>query len=611
MDTFTDKARGFTIRIDYSRDNLLPDFAKLTLKDRYFDKGETSPQESFARASCAFANDKEHAQRLYDYVSKLWFSYSTPILSNGGTSKGLPISCFTSYVDDSVRGLSSHFTENIFSSVRGGGLGAYWGDVRSIGEGTKTGNTTTGVVSWMHNVDAQMLSAKQGSTRRGSYAAYLDVSHPEIEAFIEMRKPSGGDINRKNLNLHHSVNLPDDFMMAVKTDGNWDLIDPNSKKVTKTLKARELWYKILLTRAETGEPFLHFIDTTNNALPQPLKDKGLYVHNSNLCCEITLPTNKDRTGVCCLSSVNLEMYSDWAEDSRFIPDLVMMLDNVLDYFIANAEPEMHRSIESARNERSIGLGAMGFHAFLQKNGVAFESVMAKVWNDKIFSHIKECATDTSIALAKSRGIAPDMEGFIDPETGLGSPRRFSHLTAIAPNASSSIICGNTSPSIEPYAANAYTQKTLSGSSLVKNKFLERRLKELGMNTSDIWHSIIVNDGSVQHLNILSEEDKNLFKTSKEIDQKYVINLAADRQRYIGQAQSINLFFKRTDGKQEFSDIHFSAWKKGIKSLYYCRTEAATKTETITKLNKLGNEVGAEKALETKDQPTEDDCLYCE
>jgi ribonucleoside-diphosphate reductase alpha chain len=564
------------MKIDYSRDDLLTDFAKEILRDRYMLPEEKSPQDAFARAAKAFADDEEHAQRLYDYASKLWFMFSTPILSNGGTTRGLPISCFLNYVPDSRTGLAAHYEENIFLSSVGGGIGGYWGAIRSQGESTSIGNKTTGVIPFMHVADSQMLAFNQGATRRGSYAAYIDISHPEVEEFLIMRKPTGGDVNRKNLNLHHGINVTDDFMQAVVKGEEWPLVDPNSKKVTKIVDARELWHRILEIRYETGEPYIHFIDTSNRYLPEPLKEKGLRINNSNLCSEIYLPTAEDRTAVCCLSSVNLEKYDEWGTDMLFIEDLMRMLDNVLTYFIEHAPAPLWRAVASAKAERSVGLGAMGWHAWLQKNGIPFESPVAVGQVHQIHKSMFIKAHMASKKLAAERGEAPDMVG-----TGL----RFAHMFAVAPNASSSIICGTTSPSIEPWRANAFAQKTLSGSFLVRNPYLEEALlgyEEYKADVEGFWSSVYGNKGSVQHVEWLSDAHKEVFKTATEIDQHWVIEHAVARQQYIDQGQSVNLFFPEGCDKSYINSVHLNAWKGQLKGLYYLRSEAVKRAETVSK-----------------------------
>ena len=589
-----------SVEIDFRRDRYLSEFSIKTLQDRYLVNGEGSPQQAFARAAEAFADDDAHAQRLYDYVSKLWFMFSTPILSNGGTKRGLPISCFLNYVDDSRRGITDHYTENAFLSSVGGGVGGYWGDIRSVGSKTSNGSESTGVIPFMKVVDAEMLAFSQGVTRRGSYAAYLPMNHPEIEEFLDVRKPTGGDINRKSTNLHHGVVIPDTFMEliegATKAEGfddSWDLVDPNSGHVTKTVSAKTLWVKLIQNRVETGEPYIMFGDTVQAGLPECQKQLGLQVHQSNLCSEITLPTNEERTAVCCLSSVNLEEYDEWSNDPNFIPDLVRMLDNVITYFIAHAPNELEKARFSAEKERSIGLGAMGFHAYLQRHNIPFESAMAKGRNMAMFWHIKSAAETASKQLAVERGEAPDAEG-----TGM----RNCHLLAVAPNASSSIICGNTSPSIEPYRANAYSQKTKSGTSLQKNEYLEDLLRDLGMDNDEVWKSIVTNGGSVAHLDFLDDWTKDVFKTAVEIDQRWVIDMAADRQKHICQSQSLNVFFPSDVSKQELHAVHMAAWKKKVKTLYYLRSEAYKRAETVS------DEALRQRIFDSMD---ENECLACE
>src|SRR5210317_1971357 len=588
---------GYNVVVDYNRDAYLSEFSKKTLEDRYMIDGELSPQDAFSRAAKAFANDEKHAQRLYDYASKLWFMFSTPILSNGGTNRGLPISCFLNYVDDSRTGITSHYTENAFLSSVGGGIGGCWNGVRSVGSKTSAGSESTGVIPFLKVVDAEMLAFSQGVTRRGSYAAYLDMSHPEIEEFLDVRKPTGGDINRKSTNLHHGVVVSDAFMELIEQatltegfDDSWDLIDPHTGKVTKTVSAKTLWVKLIQNRVETGEPYVMFGDTVQDALPQCQKDLGLKVNQSNLCSEITLPTDEDRTAVCCLSSVNLEEYDEWSKDSNFIPDLVRMLDNVISYFINNAPDELEKARWSALQERSIGLGAMGFHAYLQRHLIPFESAMAKGRNMAMFKHIKSKAVEASKQLARERGEAPDATG-----TGM----RNCHLMAIAPNASSSIICGNTSPSIEPYRANAFAQKTKSGTSLQKNEYLEAILEKKEANTEAVWRDIVSNKGSVQHLEILTPEEKEVFKTAVEINQAWVVEHAAQRQEFICQSQSVNLFFPPDVSKGDLHNVHMLAWAKNLKTLYYLRSEAISRADNVS------NQVKREIIFE------QEDCLACE
>jgi len=588
------------VKIDFSKDSLLDDFALATLKDRYMVGDETSPQEAFARAAIAFADDEAHAQRLYDYVSKLWFMFATPVLSNGGTKRGLPISCFLNYVDDSREGITDHFTENAFLSSFGGGIGGSWSDVRASGSKTSKGSESTGVIPFMKVVDAEMLAFSQGVTRRGSYASYIHMSHPEIEEFLDVRKPTGGDTNRKCTNIHHAVVIPDAFMELIHSaskypdfDDSWDLTDPHSLEVKKTVSARALWVKILQNRMETGEPYLMFEDAVNKDLPDFQKKKGMKVHHSNLCSEITLATNEERTAVCCLSSVNLEYYDEWKKVPAFIPDLVRMLDNVLEYFINNAPDQLEKAKFSAQRERSIGLGAMGFHAYLQKNGIPFDNPMATGANSEMFQHIKTQAENTTRQLAVERGACPD-----DDSCSV----RNAHLLAIAPNASSSIICGNTSPSIEPYRANAYTQKTKSGSNLVKNKFLDRLLmSKIGHAEvyDSTWKSIVANRGSVQHLDVLDEWEKDVFKTAVEINQAWIVEHASTRQEYICQSQSVNLFFPPDVNKGDLHNVHMLAWAKNLKTLYYLRSEAISRADNVS--NQAKREIIFEQS----------DCLSCE
>ena len=565
--------------IDKERDNLLTDFGKTTLKDRYLLPEEDSPQEAFMRAAKAYSDNDEMAQRIYDYASKQWFMFSTPILSNGGTKRGMPISCFLNYVGDSREGITGHYTENAWLTSIGGGIGGYWGDIRSDGTSTSGGSQSSGSIPFLHVVDSEIMAFSQGKTRRGSYAAYMDVSHPEILEFLDIRKPSGGDIHRKCLNLHHGVNISNKFMELIERciaeptyDDTWNLIDPHTKETVRTVSARDLWLKILENRVATGEPYMCFIDHINDALPETQKKLGLKVNHSNLCTEITLPTAEDRTAVCCLSSVNLETYDEWKNDKLFIGDLVRFLDNVLTSFIETAPEHVFRAKFSATQERSIGLGAMGFHAYLQKCGIPFESALAKAKNLNIFKYIKAEAVAESKRLAVKRGEAPDMEG-----TGM----RNAHLLAIAPNASSSIICGTTSPSIEPYRANAYVQKTMSGSFLVKNKHLEKILETKGINNEKTWTSILANRGSVLHLKDLSDYEKDVFKTSIEINQQWIIEHAADRQEFICQGQSLNVFVPADVNIKELHDIHMLAWKRKLKTLYYCRSEAIKRAELVS------------------------------
>jgi len=586
-----------SVKIDYSRDSLLTDFSMKTLQDRYMVGDEKSPQEAFARAAEAFADDDDHAQRIYDYASNLWFMFATPVLSNGGTSRGLPISCFLNYVDDSREGITGHYTENAFLSSFGGGIGGSWSDVRSSGTRTSKGSESTGVIPFVKVVDAEMLAFSQGVTRRGSYAAYLHITHPEIEEFLDGRKPTGGDTNRRFLNLHHGIVISDRFMETIHRatrepgyDDSWELVDPHTKEVKKVVSARALWVKILQNRMETGEPYVMFEDAVNNELPDFQQRKGLYVNHSNLCSEITLPTNEERTAVCCLSSVNLEYFDEWKDHASFIPDLVRFLDNVLQYFIDNAPSQLEKAKYSAYRERSIGLGAMGFHAYLQRNNMPFEGPVAGSANHFMFRHIKDQATEETRRLAVERGACPDDDT---------CQVRNAHLLAIAPNASSSIICGNTSPSIEPFRANAFTQKTKSGSFLQKNKYLEILLNSMEKNTDEVWRSIVTNKGSVQHLDFLSEEQKEVFKTAVEINQAWLIEHAAERQQFICQSQSLNLFFPPDVNKADLHNIHMLAWAKNLKTLYYLRSEAISRADNVS------NEVKREIIFE------QEGCLSCE
>ena len=569
------------IEIDLHRDNLFDELGIKRLKESYMRDDETSPQQRFAYVSSAFGTDDAHAQRLYDYASNHWLSYSTPILSYGRSKRGLPISCFLNYIEDTAEGLVYNLSETNWLSMFGGGVGIGFG-IRSADD------KSTGVMPHLKIYDASSLAYRQGRTRRGSYAAYLDISHPDLIAFLEMRKPTG-DPNVRCLNLHHGINITDAFMQIIEkcmidpnANDDWDLVDPHSSEVRETVSAKHLWQQILELRMHTGEPYIHFIDTSNRALPQWLKDKGLKIHQSNLCSEIILPTNEDRTAVCCLSSLNLEYYDTWKNDKLFLKDVAEMLDNVLQFFINNAPVSISRAKYSASQERSIGVGALGFHAFLQKNNIAFEGVMAKVLNNQIFKHIRSKLNEANLQLGSERGEAPDAVG-----TGF----RFSHTMAVAPNASSSIIMGNTSPSIEPYRANAYRQDTLSGSSLNKNRWLDKVIeKHLAgdgdiisqKEYNDIWSSIIANDGSVQHLTWMDEKTKEVFKTSMEIDQRWIIEHAADRQVFIDQAQSLNVFFRPDSHIKYIHAVHFLAWKKGVKTLYYCRSEKLAKADKVSR-----------------------------
>jgi len=557
------------VRTDSARDALLTDFGKATLQDRYLLAGE-SFQDLFARVARAYADDTAHAQRLYDYMSRLWFMPATPILSNGGTRRGLPISCFLNSVEDSLDGIVGTWTENVWLASNGGGIGTYWGGVRSIGEPVKGNGQTSGIIPFVRVMDSLTLAISQGSLRRGSAAVYLDVHHPEIEEFVEIRKPSG-DFNRKSLNLHHGISITDEFMEAVRDDRPFALRSPLTHAPLKTVSARLLWQKILETRLQTGEPYLLFIDTANRALPKHQRELGLTVRQSNLCSEILLPTGRDhrgepRTAVCCLSSVNFETWDEWSGEPRFVEDLLRFLDNVLEEFIATAPASMAHAKYSAERERSVGLGAMGFHSFLQAHGIPFESALAKSWNMKMFKHLRAAADDASRVLARERGACPDA-------AERGVEERFSHKLAIAPTASISIICGGTSACIEPIPANIYTHKTLSGSFTVKNVALAARLRAKGSDNAETWRSILEHDGSVQHLDVLDENEKAVFKTAFEIDQRWVIDLAADRTPSICQGQSLNLYLESDIHKWDLLMLHWTAWERGIKSLYYCRSKS--------------------------------------
>jgi ribonucleoside-diphosphate reductase alpha chain len=589
------------INIDLERDKLFDELGVKRLKESYMKEDEESPQHRFAFVSKTFSSNPEHAQRLYDYSSQHWLSYSTPVLSFGRSKRGMPISCFLNYIEDTAEGLVDNLSETNWLSMLGGGVGVGFG-IRSADD------KSTGVMPHLKMYDASSLAYRQGRTRRGSYAAYLDISHPDIIPFLEMRKPTG-DPNQRCLNLHHGINITDDFMELIEKsmldpefDDSWTLKDPHSGEIREVVSAKMLWQMILELRMHTGEPYIHYIDTSNRELPQWLKDKGLKVHQSNLCSEIILPTNEQRTAVCCLSSLNLETYDEWKDNKLFLKDVAEMLDNVLNYFIDNAPDSISRARYSAERERSIGIGALGFHAYLQRNGIAFEGVMAKVANNKIFKSIRRGLDEANLELGKERGEAPD---------AIGTGRRFSHVMAIAPNASSSIIMGNTSPSIEPYRANAYRQDTLSGSFLNKNRWLDKIIKEKTngneQDYADAWSSIIANDGSCQHLDILSETERDIFKTSMEIDQRWVIDLAADRQAYIDQAQSLNLFFRPDAHIKYIHAIHFMAWKKGLKTLYYCRSEKIGKADKVSKRI----ERSVIKELDMTQIAQGNDCIACE
>ena len=568
----------YQVRLDRSRDALLTDFGRATLTDRYLMPGEEF-QDLFARVASQYGDNHAHAQRIYDYMSKLWFMPSTPILSNGGTNRGLPISCFLNEASDSLDGILGLWNENVWLASKGGGIGSYWGNLRSIGEKVGAVGKTSGVIPFIRVMDSLTLAISQGSLRRGSAAVYLPVWHPEIEEFIEIRRPTGGDPNRKALNLHHGIQIPDAFMRAVENDEPWSLLSPKDKSVVRSISARALWVRILTARIETGEPYLVFSDHVNNARPEHHKLAGLEVKTSNLCSEITLPTGEDhlgnqRTAVCCLCSLNLENWAEWENHPTFIEDIMRFLDNVLQDFIDRAPPGMEKARYAAMRERSVGLGVMGFHSFLQALNVPWESVVAKVWNKKIFRHIRTQANAASVKLAEERGACPDAREY-------GVQERFSHKLSIAPTASISIIAGNSSPGIEPIAANVFLQKTLSGSFSVRNRHLQKLLAEKGFDTDEVWSSITLTKGSVQHLSFLSEQEKAVYKTAFELDQRWIVEHAADRAPFICQSQSVNVFLPANVHKRDLHQIHFMAWRKGVKSLYYCRSLSIARADNVS------------------------------
>jgi ribonucleoside-diphosphate reductase alpha chain len=595
--------KGITIKIDRSKDAKLTDFGKATLSDRYLGQNE-SYQDLFARVASIYSDNNLHAQRIYNYISNLWFMPATPILSNGGTERGLPISCFLNEAGDSLGGILDLWSENVWLAAKGGGIGSYWGNLRSIGEKIGRVGKTSGIIPFIKVMDSLTMAISQGSLRRGSAACYLPIDHPEIEEFIEMRRPTGGDPNRKALNLHHGVLVTDAFMRAVETNSEWALKSPKDGIVQTTVPARNLWIRLLTARVETGEPYIIFIDTVNRLIPQHHKLAGLNVKTSNLCSEITLPTGldkegNDRTAVCCLSSLNLETFEEWKEDPNFIEDVMRFLDNVLSDFINRAPDSFKDAKYAATRERSVGLGVMGFHSFLQKNSIPIESVMSKVWNNKIFKHIQTNVDLSSKKLAEERGSCPDAEEY-------GFKERFSNKTAIAPTASISIICGGASPGIEPVAANSYTHKTLSGSYNVRNRYLKKILEKHGKDNAETWSSITTNQGSVVHLDFLTDHEKKVFKTAFELDQKWIIELGADRTSYISQAQSINIFLPADVHKKELHQIHFQAWKKGLKSLYYCRSKSIQRAENVN--NGLSTAVLKNKEKEDNNY---EECLSCQ
>jgi ribonucleoside-diphosphate reductase alpha chain len=594
----------FAVTTDPARDDLLTDFGKETLRDRYLLPGE-SYQDLFARVASAYADDQDHAQRVYDYISKLWFMPSTPVLSNGGTGRGLPISCYLNSVPDSLEGIVDTWNENVWLAARGGGIGTYWGSVRGIGEPVGLNGKTSGIIPFVRVMDSLTLAISQGSLRRGSAACYLDISHPEIEEFLEIRKPSG-DFNRKALNLHHGVLVTDAFMEAVRAGDEWTLRSPKDGSERATVDARALFQKLVETRLATGEPYIIFIDQVNRSMPKHHRDLGLKVSTSNLCSEITLPTGRDhlgqdRTAVCCLSSLNLETWDQWHGHKSFVEDVMRFLDNVLTDYIDRAPPEMARAKYSASRERSVGLGVMGFHSFLQSRGLSFEGAMAKSWNLKIFKHIAQQAEEASMMLAHERGPCPDA-------ADQGVMERFSCKMAIAPTASISIICGGTSACIEPIPANIYTHKTLSGSFSIKNPYLEKLLIEKSKNSEGVWSSILEKGGSVQHLDFLTAEEKDVFKTSFEIDQRWLLELAGDRTPFIDQATSLNLFIPADVDKWDLLMLHYRAWELGIKSLYYLRSKSVQRAGFAGGVEADNTPDLKQIELQTTDY---DECLACQ
>ncbi|WP_338662464.1 ribonucleoside-diphosphate reductase subunit alpha [Pararoseomonas sp. SCSIO 73927] len=605
------------VQVDRSRDALLTAFGKDTLSDRYLMPGE-SYQDLFARVASAYGDDAAHAQRIYDYISKLWFMPATPVLSNGGTKRGLPISCFLNEADDSLDDIVGLWNENVALASKGGGIGSYWGNLRSIGEKVGQNGKTSGIIPFIRVMDSLTLAISQGSLRRGSAAVYLPISHPEIEEFIDIRRPTGGDPNRKALNLHHGILIPDAFMRAVEADEEWALTSPKDGAVIRKISARGLWIRLLTARMEQGEPYIIYSDHVNRAMPEHHKLAGLEVKTSNLCSEITLPTGRDhhgrnRTAVCCLSSLNCETWFEWKDEPRFIPDVMRFLDNVLQSFIESAPDSMAKAKYSAMRERSVGLGVMGFHSFLQAQNVPFESVVAKVWNIRMFKHIRAGADAASRELAAERGPCPDAAEY-------GIMERFSNKIAIAPTASISIICGGASPGIEPIAANVYNHKTLSGSFIVRNPYLQKVLAKHGRDDEETWTSVTVTKGSVQHLDFLTQQEKDVFKTAFELDQRWVVEHAADRTPYICQSQSLNVFLPADIHKRDLHQIHYTAWKKGVKSLYYCRSLSIQRADTISEKvavqPKLGYAVNDVEALPlVAAAPAEttnyEECLACQ
>ena len=604
-------SRGITIKIDRNRDKNLTDFGRATLSDRYLGENE-SFQDLFARVASHYADDNLHAQRLYNYISNLWFMPATPVLSNGGTTRGLPISCFLNEANDSLHGILDLWRENVWLAARGGGIGSYWGNLRSIGEKIGRVGKTSGIIPFIKVMDSLTMAISQGSLRRGSAACYLPIDHPEIEEFIEMRRPTGGDPNRKALNLHHGVLVSDAFMRAVEMDEQWALKSPKDGAVQSTISARNLWIRLLTARIETGEPYIIYIDTVNRQIPQHHKLAGLTVKTSNLCSEITLPTGidkdgRDRTAVCCLSSLNVENYDEWKDDKNFIGDVMRFLDNVMSDFIENAPEQFSDATYSAFRERSVGLGVMGLHSYFQKKMMPLESVMSKVWNKQIFDNIQKKVDQSSKDLAEERGACPDAADY-------GIMERFSNKTAIAPTASISIICGGTSPGVEPIAANSFTHKTLSGSFNVRNKYLTKLLEKHGKNDDETWSSITTNQGSISHLDFLTKDEKDVFKTAFELDQRWLVDLSADRTPHISQAQSINLFLPADVHKKDLHQIHFQAWKKGLKSLYYCRSKSIQRAENVNNADSTDITANVYKSKNKQKQEEEnkyEECLSCQ
>jgi ribonucleoside-diphosphate reductase alpha chain len=603
------------VRVERSRDSLLTDFGRATLSDRYLMPGEEF-QDLFARVASFYGDDQGHAQRIYDYMSRLWFMPATPVLSNGGTARGLPISCFLNEASDSLEGIVGLWNENVWLASKGGGIGSYWGNLRSIGEKVGAVGKTSGVIPFIRVMDSLTLAISQGSLRRGSAAVYLPVSHPEIEEFIELRRPTGGDPNRKALNLHHGIQIPDAFMRAVEADEKWTLRSPKDKSAVREISARSLWIRILTARIETGEPYLIFSDHVARAQPEHHKLAGLEVKTSNLCSEITLPTGRDhhgveRTAVCCLSSLNLEKWFEWENHPTFIEDVMRFLDNVLQDFIDRAPPGMEKARYSAERERSVGLGVMGFHSFLQALNVPWESVVAKVWNKRIFRHIRAQADTASVILAEERGACPDAEEY-------NSKERFSHKMSLAPTASISIIAGNASPGIEPIAANVFLQKTLSGSFTVRNRHLQKLLELKGQDNDAVWSSITTSKGSVQHLDFLTDDEKAIYKTAFELDQRWIIEHAADRAPFICQSQSVNVFLPANVNKRDLHQIHFMAWRRGVKSLYYCRSLSIQRADNVStkavapvdNIHQPANDAAAQLPLVASTTDYEE-CLACQ